>query len=67
MRLKYYPLLKTKSRRAIKRVTWRGKPYNYSPRGDLLTRLALQTGEDPEKVYEGLMEERAFFVKIEGS
>lgn len=59
MELKLYYLLSTRSRRAIVRqkTSW-GNLYTYTPRGDLLTRLAKETGWTKKKVAEQLYRER---------
>jgi hypothetical protein len=51
--------LGTHSRRALLRRTKRfGHPYTYSPRGNLLARLAATNGMSVEQVYRELMELR---------
>ncbi len=57
-----YPQLGTPSRRAITRFKkkW-GHPYHYSPRGDLLKRLAASNDMSIDEVYHQLLKEREFF------
>lgn len=58
-----YPRLSTRSRRAIRRVKKRwGQPYEYRPRGNLLRRLANETGQTLEWVFDRLLEERAYLI-----
>jgi hypothetical protein len=64
MQLKAYYLLSTRSRRAIAKTKGRfGRPYHYSPRGTLLTRLSRELGMSRESVYSLLMRERDFLLK----
>jgi len=63
MQLKAYPLLSTRSRRAIRREkTNFGKPYQYIPKGRLLVRLSRELGIEKEAVYNLLMQERAYLL-----
>lgn len=64
--LRLYPLLCTRSRRAIKRrKKGFGRPYTYNPRGDLIFRLARETGMTYAAVYDQLMKEREELLRIE--
>ena len=45
-----------------KRVMWRGRPYSYKPRGNLLVRLSGETGLSLQEVYKKLLEEREFLI-----
>ncbi|MBD2040186.1 hypothetical protein [Microcoleus sp. FACHB-672] len=56
--MQLYSRLSTRSRRAISRRTWHGRPYDYRPRGDLLVRLSKETGLSISGVYEQLQKER---------
>lgn len=63
MELKAYYRLSTRSRRAIAKTKGRfGRPYHYSPRGNLLTRLSRELGMSREAVYSLLMKEREFLL-----
>lgn len=56
--------LGTYSRRALKREKGRfGRPYHYSPRGDLLTRLSRETGWSISDVYSQLLKEREYLLR----
>lgn len=58
-----YAALATNSRRAIKRTVARnGKPYDYTPRGDLLVRLAIQFSMSKQQVYIELLAIRAYLL-----
>lgn len=64
MELKAYYRLSTRSRRAIAKTKGRfGRPYHYSPRGNLLTRLSRELGMSREAVYSLLMREREYILK----
>jgi len=64
MQLRAYYLLSTRSRRAIAKTKGRfGRPYHYSPRGNLLTRLSRELGLSREAVYSLLMQEREFLLR----
>ncbi len=64
MQLRAYYLLSTRSRRAIAKTKGRfGRPYHYSPRGNLLTRLSRELGLSREAVYSLLMREREYILK----
>lgn len=67
MNLILFPLLCTRSRRAIRRNIKGsyGKPYVYNPRGDLIENLANKTGMSKERVYEQLMRERRYLISNE--
>ena len=56
--MELYTRLSTRSRRAISRQTWRGRPYEYRPRGDLLQRLSRETSLSISAVHEALQKER---------
>lgn len=59
-----YPLLGTRSRRALKREkTNFGHRYHYNPRGNLLSRLAQDLGMTTDAVHAQLMKERAYLIK----
>lgn len=63
MKLLLYPKLSTCSKRAIRRVKKRwGHPYEYRPRGNLVKRLAIETGYSEEWVYDRLLEEREYLI-----
>lgn len=62
-----YYQLQTKSRRAILRVRGRfGHPYEYTPRGDLLKRLARDNNMTVEAVYRQLLAERRELIRSIG-
>lgn len=64
MNLILFPLLSTRSQRAILREKKRyGHPYKYNPRGDLLERLSEQTGMTKEECYSQLVKERKFLLR----
>jgi hypothetical protein len=59
MNLVIYPLLGTTSRRAMVREKSRfGRPYVYSPRGNLLDRLSAETGMTKNAVLRQIARER---------
>ena len=65
MQLRAYPMLSTRSRRAIVN----GKKsfdrfYHYNPRGNLLTRFGRELGMSKEQAYALLMQEREHLLKI---
>jgi len=64
MNLKVYPLLSTRSKRAMLRVRkkW-GHPYYYIPRHQLLVRLSSELGMTQQQVIEQVQEERKFLLK----
>jgi hypothetical protein len=63
MNLTLYPKLSTRSKKALTRKSGRwGKPYNYQPRGNLLTRLARETGLTVEQVWMQLQKEREYLM-----
>lgn len=63
MKIIIYPRLGTCSRRAFLRTTTRyGRPYYYSPRGDLLVRLSQELGMTKAEVAEQLLQEREFLI-----
>jgi hypothetical protein len=57
--------LSRKSKKAIQKTKkyW-GHPYNYNPRGNLLTRLSRETGMTIDEVYNQLMKERAHLLTL---
>lgn len=67
MDLIFYPLLGTRSRRALLRTNRRGfkKPgtHVYRPKGTLLVRLAREFGMDVNQVAAQLQKERAYLLK----
>lgn len=64
MALDLYHRLCTRSRRAFKKTKGRwGRQYIYRPRGDLLNRLASETGMSLWDVREKLYEEREEYLK----
>lgn len=63
MEIRLYHLLGTTSQRAIRRKKGAfGRPYYYRPRGNLLERLARETGLTKDQVYDQLMKERDEFL-----
>jgi hypothetical protein len=67
MELLLYPKLSTRSRRAIRKEKGRwGHPYDYRPRGNLLSRLAFETGLSKEQVYDQLLKERHYLLSKDG-
>ncbi len=63
MNLTLYPKLSTRSKKALTRKNSRwGKPYNYQPRGNLLTRLARETGLTIDQVRSQLEREREYLI-----
>jgi hypothetical protein len=59
MNIIIYPLLGTTSRRAMLREKSRfGRPYVYSPRGNLLERLSAETGMPKNAVLRQIARER---------
>lgn len=59
-----YPMLSTRSRRAISRLKRRnGMPYYYRPRFPLLRRLSRETGWTIDQVYIRLMQEREIIIR----
>jgi len=64
MNLLLYPLLSTRSRRALLKTKNRGqRDYVYNPRGNLLERLATETGLSKAQVYDQLLQEREYLIK----
>lgn len=64
MNLILYPLLSTRSKRAILRVRRRwGHPYIYTPKYELLSRLSQETGMSPDIVEQRLSEEREWLLR----
>ncbi|MEG5018263.1 MULTISPECIES: hypothetical protein [unclassified Microcoleus] len=63
MNLTLYPKLGTDSKKALTRKTSRwGRPYNYRPRGNLLERLARETGQTINQVRSQLEKEREYLL-----
>lgn len=68
MELKLYPRLSTRSRRAMTKTVGRfGRVYYYKPRGTLLQRLSSETGLSIEDVYNQLMKERNYLLRLQPS
>lgn len=69
MNLIFYPQLGTRSKRALMRrtrQTHKGlQPHTYKPKGNLLTRLARESGMSVDQVYDQLQKERAYLLKLE--
>ena len=64
MNLTLYPKLGTDSKKALNRKNGRwGKPYYYRPRGNLLERLARETGMTINQVRSQLEKEREYLLK----
>ena len=64
MQLRAYWRLGTTSKRAISRkVGAFGRPYQYSPRGRLLERLARELKMNKQAVYSLLLQEREYILK----
>jgi hypothetical protein len=62
-----YSQLSTCSRRCMtRRVSKYGHPYEYIPRGNLLTRLAHDNNMTVDQVYARLMAERAEILRFQG-
>ena len=63
MNLTLYPRLSTRSKKALTRKNgyW-GKPYIYRPRGQLLERLARETGMTINQVQSQLEKERLYLI-----
>jgi hypothetical protein len=64
MELKLYPLLCTRSRRAILRTKkkWGGR-YHYSPRIELIINLSRKTGLTQDEIRDQLSKEREWLIK----
>lgn len=63
MELLLYPRLSTCSRRAIRRKKGRfGRDYDYRPYGNLVRRLANETGNSSEWVVDQLLKEREYLL-----
>lgn len=61
--LDLYSRLSTRSKRALTKTRGRwGHEYDYRPRGDLLVRLAQETGMSIEQVYNQLLKERMMLI-----
>lgn len=64
MELVVYPLLSTRSRRAMLKTARRfGHYYNYRPRGNLIQRLSQQLNTTPAEVLEQIKKERNYLLK----
>lgn len=64
MDLVIYPLMSTRSKRAISRRRGRfGREYEYRPHGDFVRRLALHTGMTIEGVLKQIEQEREFILR----
>lgn len=64
MKLIIYPLLNTRSKRAICRVNKKyGHQYIYNPKYILLSRLSQQLNMSIEEVREQIQKEREFIIK----
>jgi len=64
MDLTLYPRLSTRSKKALTRKnSYWGKPYVYRPRGNLLERLARETGTTVNQVRSQLEKEREYLLK----
>jgi hypothetical protein len=64
MELICYPLLSTRSRRALQKRKGRwGHRYQYVPRANLIDRLARELNLPVEQVHEQLQRERNFLLK----
>ena len=64
MELIVYPLLSAKSKKAIARAKKQfGRPYDYTPRRNLVYRLSVELGLSLEQVRLQIMDERAFILK----
>mgnify|MGYP001828678476 CR=1 FL=1 len=64
MKLICYPLLSTRSKRAMLREkSSYGADYHYRPRGHLLQRLSIETGLSAEDCYQQLLKERDYLLK----
>jgi hypothetical protein len=64
MQLRAYPLMSTRSKRAISRKVGRfGRPTKYSPRLQLILKVATKLGISKSSAYALLMQEREYFLK----
>lgn len=62
-----YPKLSTRSKKAMCKLKKRyGRSYHYKPRGQLLERLAKETGLTIDQVHDQLLRERAVILKLKG-
>ncbi|QCS50310.1 hypothetical protein FEK30_13255 [Picosynechococcus sp. PCC 11901] len=67
MRIFLYPRLGTCSKRSFLKTKKRyGQPKPYKPRGQLLQRLAAETGWTIDQVHEQLLRERDVLLKLKG-
>jgi hypothetical protein len=63
MELLIYPLLSTRSRRAISRARGKyGRPYDYRPRIDLINNLAADLRMSQDQVLDQIKRERDFIL-----
>lgn len=68
MELLLYRKLSTRSKRAMRRPRGKfGQPYEYRPRGHLVKRLAQETGQPIEWVYDQIAKEREYLVNQLGA
>lgn len=64
MKLKIYPLLSTRSKRAFVRETKQyGRPVRYEPRQELIHRLMRELNMSESEVLRQIREERAWILK----
>lgn len=65
MELLFYPVLSTRSKRAMKRRRSRGgRPYMYKPRQDLLENLAAKYDMGVEQVHDQLIREHLYLKNL---
>ena len=68
MKLVIFPLLCTRSRRAIRRTKGKfGHVYSYTPRADLVIRLSTKLGMTREDVLDQIQKEREYIIKLHES
>lgn len=58
--------LSTRSQRAMLRVFWRRRNYQYKPRGNLLNRLSSELGISKTQVIQIIHQERKMLLKLYG-
>lgn len=64
MELICFPLLGTRSRRAMLRVKKKfGHPYTYNPNASLIQRLSLELNSDKDTIIKQLHKEREYLIK----
>jgi hypothetical protein len=70
MNLIFYPQLGTRSKRALMRRTRQShkgpQPSQYRPKGNLLARLARESGMTIDQVHAQLQKERAYLLQHDG-